>query len=190
MTPLEKMAKCTNRRCKRKKIIFLILSSNFFILRYLFFTDIQKLLILSFSQRLLDSLKSSPEDMKKKLSETSRKVSLLRVNEKTLIRRHRGKTNFVKSVSHFCKYTCSVNFEAVLDDDKQHDFFYLPNIEVVLHYGQCRRKIYFFNKMSDPGFSKVFKLFNLSVILQCCRTQAFCFFCLINFIFYFYVLVL
>nr|CAB3229962.1 centrosomal protein of 290 kDa [Phallusia mammillata] len=40
--------------------------------------------------RLLDALKSNPDDMKKKLAETSRKVSLLRVNEKTLIRRHRA----------------------------------------------------------------------------------------------------
>ncbi|XP_076803761.1 centrosomal protein of 290 kDa-like isoform X2 [Clavelina lepadiformis] len=40
--------------------------------------------------RLLNTLQSNPDDLKQKLSETSRKVSLLRVNEKTLIRRHKA----------------------------------------------------------------------------------------------------
>uniref|UniRef100_H2YZT8 Centrosomal protein of 290kDa coiled-coil region domain-containing protein n=1 Tax=Ciona savignyi TaxID=51511 RepID=H2YZT8_CIOSA len=41
-------------------------------------------------QRLLDALKSDPEEMKSKLAETSRKVSLLRANEKSLIRRNKA----------------------------------------------------------------------------------------------------
>ena len=52
-------------------------------------------------QRLLNTLQSNPDDLKQKLSETSRKVSLLRVNEKTLIRRHKGNiSSFSSSVKN------------------------------------------------------------------------------------------
>ena len=49
------------------------------------------IIFLSDFQRLLVALESDPDETKRKLAETSRKVSLLRINEKKLIRRHNGK---------------------------------------------------------------------------------------------------